>query len=91
MVPENTNSENALYPKNKEEHINFIQSKVAARNREIDMLVARIARLQHNNSRDMLRLDELRLLKDIRDGRVKLVHAESGQPIKVNIFNLENK
>ena len=72
---------------NKEERINWIQERITARSKQIDNLVERIQQMQKANSRDLLKLDETRLLKDIRDGRVKLVHAETGREISVHVFN----
>ena len=74
-------------PDTKEEGINWIQNRINARSKQIDALVERIQQMQKANSRDLLKLDETRLLKDIRDGRVKLVHAETGREISVHVFN----
>lgn len=82
MVPDIDVVEN-----NKEERIRYIQERIDARSKQIDTLVDRIQQMQKANSRDLLKLDEARLLKDIRDGRVKLIHAETGQPINVHVFN----
>lgn len=76
-----------IIPNSKEERINWIQNRINARSKQIDVLVERIQQMQKANSRDLLKLDEARLLKDIRDGRVKLIHAETGQPINVHVFN----
>ena len=71
----------------KEDNINWIQERINARAKQIDQLVERIQQMQKANSRDLLKLDETRLLKDIRDGRVKLIHAETGHEISVHVFN----
>ena len=84
MVPD---MDNNVVETNKEEKINWIQERINARSKQIDQLVERIQQMQKANSRDLLKLDETRLLKDIRDGRVKLIHAETGQPISVHVFN----
>jgi len=83
----NPEMNNEMVADNKEDHINFVQNRINARSKQIDIFVERIQNLQKANSRDLLKLDELRLLKDIRDGRVKLVHAETGKPINVHVFN----
>jgi len=90
MVPDYENetvSAESVLVHTKEDNINWIQSRINARSKQIDALVERIQQMQKANSRDLLKLDETRLLKDIRDGRVKLVHAETGQPINVHVFN----
>lgn len=85
MVPDTT--EIKVEANTKEEHINFVQTRITTRQKQIDILVERIQNLQKANARDLLKLDELRLLKDIRDGRISLVHTETGKPITVHVFN----
>lgn len=70
----------------KEDHIKYLQDRINARRKTLDELASRIERISQANARDMIRLDELRLLKDIRDGRVNLVHAQTGKPINIHVF-----
>ena len=86
-MPNRNNETTNLMPNSKEEYINHLQQRISAREKQMEILAERMTNMQAANRRDLLKLDETRLLKDIRDGRVSLVHTETGKPITVHVFS----
>lgn len=85
----NTNNpiiEDATKSWTKEDHISFLSARVKARMQRMEELSESINKMQSFNRRDMLRIEELRLLRDIRDGKVRLVHGETGEPFNVRVY-----
>jgi len=72
----------------KEEYLNILQARMIARGKQIEMLQERMDNMQKANARDLLKMEETRLLKDIRDGRVTLIHAETGKPLTTRFFSI---
>ena len=69
----------------KEDHIAFLKSRVEARQRRMAELTESVKKMQEMNRRDLLRIEELRILRDIRDGKITLVDTNSGQPFDVRV------
>jgi len=91
----NTNNLNAVVEDatktwTKEDHISFLDARVKARMQRMEELSESIKKMQSFNQRDLLRIEELRLLRDIRDGKVRLVHGKTGQPFDVRVFYPED-
>ena len=82
----NTVIEDATKTWTKEDHISFLTARVKARMQRMEELSESMRKLQSFNQRDLLRIEELRLLRDIRDGKVRLVHGETGQPFNVRVY-----
>jgi hypothetical protein len=81
------------FPDTKEGHINFLMARVSARHRKMAELTTKIddvklalERMQTANKRDLVRVEELRILRDIRDGRLTLIDTETNREMKVAVF-----
>lgn len=69
----------------KEDHLEFLKKRVSARQARMAEMTSSVRKMQEMNERDLLRVEELRLLKDIRDGKITLVDTRSGQPFNVRV------
>ena len=70
----------------KEDFMDMISRRMNERENTIQNLRNRLTALINAQKTDAIRYEEANLLKDIRDGRVNLVHAETGKTINVHVF-----
>ena len=70
----------------KEDHINAILDRVEARAKRIEAMASGLTLMQEANKRDLIRAEELRILRDISIGKLKLVDADTGRPMRVRVF-----
>lgn len=74
-------------PKTKEELINIITNAIQLRADHIKELSSRLQFLQDRQAADMIRLSELRMLKDIKDGRLVIIDPATNSELKVAVYN----
>lgn len=72
----------------KEDHIKIIVDRIEARNRRIEEMVDAVSRMQNANHRDLVRAEELRILRDVRDGKLALVDTATGNRMSVKVFHM---
>jgi len=70
----------------KEDYINAIIDRVEARTNRMEAMVAGIQHMKEANQRDLVRAEELRILRDISIGKVKLVDTMTGRDMRVRVF-----
>lgn len=78
----------------KEGHIQYLMNRVNDRQRKVEELLKQheniteaLSRMQEANKRDLIRVEELRLLRDIRDGRIILLDSQTNNELKVAVFH----
>jgi hypothetical protein len=70
----------------KEDYINAIIDRVEARTNRMEAMVAGIQHMKEANQRDLIRAEELRILRDISIGKIKLVDTLTGRDMRVRVF-----
>jgi len=70
----------------KEDYINAIIDRVEARTNRMEAMVAGIQHMKEANQRDLIRTEELRILRDISIGKIKLVDTLTGRDMRVRVF-----
>lgn len=70
----------------KEDYINAIIDRVEARTNRMEAMVAGINHMKEANQRDLIRAEELRILRDISIGKIRLVDTATGRDMRVRVF-----
>lgn len=75
----------------KEELIDNLVNTMRAREERICDMIKECERLRGLQHRDLIRVKEFELLKDIRDGKLLVLHADTKLPAQIALFHLDTE
>lgn len=68
------------------EYINNLVARIRNQQEELKNATERMVTIQRSIDFNKLRLGEARLIKDIRDGKLLVVHSGTNMPAKIGFF-----
>ena len=80
MTPENIAEDRRM------EYINNLVARIRNQQEELKAATERMVTIQRSIDFNKLRLGEARLIKDIRDGKLTVVHTDTNMPAKIGFF-----
>ena len=80
MTPENIAEDRRM------EYINNLVARIRNQQEELKNATERMVTIQRSIDFNKLRLGEARLIKDIRDGKLLVVHSGTNMPAKIGFF-----
>ena len=80
MTPENIAEDRRM------EYINNLVARIRNQQEELKVATERMVTIQRSIDFNKLRLGEARLIKDIRDGKLTVIHSGTNMPAKIGFF-----
>lgn len=80
MTPENIAEDRRM------EYINNLVARIRNQQDELKAATERMVTIQRSIDFNKLRLGEARLIKDIRDGKLTVIHTDTNMPAKIGFF-----
>ena len=68
------------------EYINNLVARIRNQQEELKNATERMVTIQRSIDFNKLRLGEARLIKDIRDGKLTVIHTDTNMPAKIGFF-----
>ena len=68
------------------EYINNLVARIRNQQEELKNATERMVTIQRSIDFNKLRLGEARLIKDIRDGKLTVIHSGTNMPAKIGFF-----